>query len=74
MQLLRCIADIHKTSFLSVPQACHYHATKGLKKEPNDTGGPDLHTKVLELQIAIRKSELEKVHLPQDMFSLLVNK
>ena len=42
-------------------QACHYHAEKGLKKEPNDTGGPDLNTKILELQVAIRNSEREKV-------------
>ncbi|QQP55427.1 Uncharacterized protein FKW44_008600, partial [Caligus rogercresseyi] len=41
-------------------QACHYHKTKGLKQEPNDTGGPDLNTKIIELQIAIRNAEMEK--------------
>ena len=42
-------------------QACHYHKSKGLKKEPNDTGGPDLATKIMELQVAIRNAEREKV-------------
>ena len=40
--------------------ACHYHQSKGLKKEPNDTNGPDLVTKIKELQIAIRNAEREK--------------
>ena len=40
--------------------ACHYHHSKGLKKEPNDTGGPDLAAKIIELQIAIRNAEREK--------------
>ena len=40
--------------------ACHYHQSKGLKKEPNDTNGPDLATKIKELQIAIRNAEREK--------------
>nr|XP_040568675.1 LOW QUALITY PROTEIN: protein nervous wreck-like [Lepeophtheirus salmonis] len=41
-------------------KACHHHKTKGLKQEPNDTGGPDLNTKIIELQIAIRNAEMEK--------------
>ena len=40
--------------------ACHYHQSKGLKKEPNDTNGPDLTTKIKELQIAIRNAERER--------------
>ena len=40
--------------------ACHYHQSKGLKKEPNDTNGPDLATKIKELQNAIRNAEREK--------------
>ena len=35
-------------------EACEYHRSKGLTREPNDTGGPDLETKIVELQIAIR--------------------
>ena len=31
-----------------------------MKKEPNDTGGPDLAHKIVELQIAIRNAEREK--------------
>ena len=53
-----CLKLLQHTCFF---QACHYHAEKGLKKEPNDTGGPDLNTKILELQVAIRNSEREKV-------------
>ena len=41
-------------------EACHYHQSKGLKKEPNDTNGPDLTTKIKELQIAIRNAERER--------------
>ena len=40
--------------------ACYYHLSKGLKKEPNDTNGPDLTTKIKELQIAIRNAERER--------------
>ena len=40
--------------------ACHYHQSKGLKKEPNDTNGPDLATKIRELRNAIRNAEREK--------------
>ena len=32
-------------------KACHFHKSKGLKHEPNDTGGPDLDTKINELQV-----------------------
>ena len=32
-------------------KACHFHKSKGLKREPNDTGGPDLDTKIAELQV-----------------------
>ena len=41
-------------------EACYYHISKGLKKEPNDTNGPDLTTKIKELQIAIRNAERER--------------
>jgi len=32
-------------------KACHFHKSKGLKFEPNDAGGPDLDTKINELQV-----------------------
>ena len=32
-------------------KACHFHKSKGLKREPNDTNGPDLDTKIAELQV-----------------------
>ena len=41
-------------------KACHFHKSKGLKFEPNDTGGPDLDTKINELRIAIRNAETER--------------
>ena len=33
----------------------------GLKHEPNDTGGPDLDTKIAELKLAIFNAERERV-------------
>ena len=33
---------------------------KGLTREPNDTGGPDLETKIVELQIAISNAQTDK--------------
>ena len=41
-------------------EACEYHRSKGLTREPNDTGGPDLETKILELQIAISNAHTDK--------------
>ena len=35
-------------------KACYNHKAKGLKKEPNDTGGPNIDTKINELELAIR--------------------
>ena len=36
-------------------KACYVHKANGLKKEPNDTGGPNIDTKINELELAIRK-------------------
>ena len=33
---------------------------EGLTREPNDTGGPDLETKIVELQIAISNAKTDK--------------
>lgn len=41
-------------------EACQYHRSKGLTREPNDTGGPDLETKILELQVAISNAHTDK--------------
>jgi hypothetical protein len=38
-------------------KACHFHKSKGLKREPNDTNGPDLDTKIAELQVRIRQEQ-----------------
>ena len=35
-------------------KACYNHKANGLKKEPNDTGGPNIDTKINELELAIR--------------------
>ena len=35
-------------------KACYVHKANGLKKEPNDTGGPNIDTKINELELAIR--------------------
>ena len=35
-------------------KACYSHKANGLKKEPNDTGGPNIDTKINELELAIR--------------------
>ena len=32
-------------------KACQVHLANGLKREPNDVGGPDLLTKINELQV-----------------------
>ena len=41
-------------------EACQYHRSKGLTREPNDTGGPDLETKICELDIAISNAKTDK--------------
>ena len=41
-------------------ESCQYHRSKGLTREPNDTGGPDLETKIVELQIAISNAKTDK--------------
>ena len=41
-------------------EACQYHRSKGLTREPNDTGGPDLETKICELEIAISNAKTDK--------------
>ena len=35
-------------------KACYSHKANGLKKEPNDTGGPNIDTKINELELTIR--------------------
>ena len=45
-------------------KACYVHKANGLKKEPNDTGGPNIDTKINELELAIRKEPCSiKLHL-----------
>ena len=41
-------------------EACQYHRSTGLTREPNDTGGPDLETKICELDIAISNAKTDK--------------
>merc|ERR1719510_478991 len=41
-------------------EACQFHRSKGLTREPNDTGGPDLETKINELAIAISNAKTDK--------------
>jgi hypothetical protein len=51
-------------------KACHFHKSKGLKREPNDTGGPDLDTKIAELQVKA-KLQAREMRFPQSSQYLL---